>query len=154
MKPQAWRISKLRERAGSHQQFTNITRGHWAVALRYETDPKNPASRDTRPSYVFGFLFFRSQCSTLSARPTCNSYWPRRTAMWLRDFCVFSCALLCSVVPGATDATRNQVIKSKLYFNGAAHKPGGRDFSALQARQFLIANPGLGTSNLSGRTKS
>jgi hypothetical protein len=55
-----------------------------------------------------------------------------RIARSLRDFCVFGCALLCSVVPNATGATRILVIKSMSNFHGAT-------------------NQGVGSSNLSGR---
>jgi hypothetical protein len=45
--------------------------------------------------------------------------------MSLRDYCVFGCALLCSVVPNATGATRILLIKSKLNFHRASYEPGG-----------------------------
>ena len=53
----------------------------------------------------------------------------------LRDFCVFRCALLCSVVPNATGATRKLLIKSKLNFQSLRYEPGGREFESLRARQ-------------------
>ena len=56
-------------------------------------------------------------------------------ARCLRDFCVFRSALLCSVVPNATDATRILLIKSKLNFQSLRYEPGGREFESLRARQ-------------------
>jgi hypothetical protein len=53
----------------------------------------------------------------------------------LRDICVFGCALLCSVVPNATGATRKLLIKSKLNFHSASYEPGGREFESLRVRQ-------------------
>ena len=53
----------------------------------------------------------------------------------LRDFCVFRCALLCSVVPIATGATRILLIKSRLNFQWLRYDPGGREFESLRARQ-------------------
>jgi hypothetical protein len=50
-----------------------------------------------------------------------------RLARWLRDFCVFGCALLCSVVPNATRATRSFLRKSKLNFHGVSYEPGGSE---------------------------
>jgi hypothetical protein len=49
-------------------------------------------------------------------------------ARLLRDFCVFGCALLCSVVLIAMGATRNSLIKSKLNLHGASYEPGDREF--------------------------
>ena len=71
---------------------------------------------------------------------TCRQRHPRRDtphsqlARCLRGFCVFGRALLCSVVPHATGAPRNWLIKSKLYFHGASYEPGGREFESLRAR--------------------
>jgi hypothetical protein len=39
------------------------------------------------------------------------------------------------VVPNATGATRNLLVKSKLNFHGASYEPGGREFESLRARQ-------------------
>ena len=67
--------------------------------------------------------------------------WPhtgRRSSVltkWLRDFCVFRSALLCSVVPNATGAARILLIKSKLNFQWLRYEPGGREFESLRARQ-------------------
>jgi len=64
-----------------------------------------------------------------------------------REVLVYSETRSCSVVLGGAKCNgrhAESLIKSKLYSYGASHKPGARDFSALQARQFLIANPGLG----------
>jgi hypothetical protein len=49
----------------------------------------------------------------------------------------FRCALLCSVVPNATGATRILLTKSMLSFNGASYEPGGREFESLRARQII-----------------
>jgi hypothetical protein len=54
---------------------------------------------------------------------------------WLRDFCVFGCALLCLVVPNATGATRILLIKSRLNFQRSRYALGGREFESLRARQ-------------------
>jgi methylthioribose-1-phosphate isomerase len=53
---------------------------------------------------------------------------------------MFRCAPLCSVVPSATGATRNLLIKSKLNFHSASYEPGGREFESRRARQSMIAN--------------
>jgi len=58
-----------------------------------------------------------------------------KIARWLWDFCVFGCALLCSVVPNATGATRILLIKSKLNFQSLRYEPGGREFESVRARQ-------------------
>jgi hypothetical protein len=46
-----------------------------------------------------------------------------KLARCLRDFCVFGRAVLCSVVPNATGATRNLLIKSKLNFRSSPYEP-------------------------------
>ena len=51
-----------------------------------------------------------------------------RNARWLRDFCVFGHALLCSVVPNATGAARIWFIKSMVHKSASNYEPRGREF--------------------------
>jgi hypothetical protein len=46
---------------------------------------------------------------------------------WLRDSCVFRCALLCAVVPNATGATRKLLIKSGPNYQRFASRPANVD---------------------------
>jgi len=54
----------------------------------------------------------------------------------------FRCALLCSVVPNATGATRKLLIKSRLNFQRLRYEPGGREFESLRARQIIQVHSG------------